>query len=45
MFKKFMCMTLSALLLLAPAGCAGGGTPSGFGQYGESVGVRIVRAG
>lgn len=24
MVKKFMCMTLAALLLLAPAGCGGG---------------------
>lgn len=36
MFKKFMCMTLSALLLLAPAGCAGGGTPSGSESAGGS---------
>lgn len=31
-----MCMTLSALLLLAPAGCAGGGTPSGSESAGGS---------
>ncbi len=31
MFKKFVCMTLTALLALAPAGCTGGGTSENTG--------------
>lgn len=36
MLKKFMCMTLAALLLLAPAGCGGGGNGSDGSSAGTS---------